>query len=73
MEKIVNRSWLFQRAKCIEKQVLKKYGRSLAAISLLQIYLNKCVVEYRDEYVVINNDMYQEIRRSLLSGDAVPT
>lgn len=66
MNKIVNKRWLEYRAKTIETQNLKRYGKSKAWISILQDF-NACIVCVHDDCLEINYEKYKEIRASELS------
>ena len=66
MEKLVSKNWLYQRAKTIEKAVLKTNGKSLAAITISQ-RLYPCIIEYRDRDMLIDYDKYLLLRQECLS------
>lgn len=40
--RVVHENWLWQRAKALETKLLKKYGQSLARISICNRF-NRCV------------------------------
>lgn len=66
MEKLVSKNWLYQRAKTIEKAILKANGRSLAAITIKH-RLTPCIIECRDHDMLIDYDKYLELRKECLS------
>lgn len=64
--RIVHNNWLWQRAKALEKKLLKKYGQSLTAGSIDNRF-NKCVkCSYVDEPIMeIDYNEYRQISRDI--------
>ena len=68
--KCVDKKWLSRRAKAIETELLKRDGRSLAAISISH-RLHKCIVAtcIDEDVVEIDYDCYKRVREEILAGD----
>ena len=64
--RIVHKNWLWQRAGALETKLLKKYGQSLARISIDNRF-NKCVkCSYVDEPIMeIDYNEYRQICREI--------
>lgn len=69
--KIVHKNWLWQRAGALETKLLKKYGRSMARISIDNRF-NKCIkCSYVDEPIMeIDYNEYRQICKEIESGYA---
>ena len=65
MNHYVEKNWLAARAKSIEKQNLKKCGKSQSWVSMLH-ELYKCTVCMDDIGIEIDPKKYKEIRARLL-------
>lgn len=66
MVKFVDKNWLSRQAKEIETKNLRRYGRSIALISMLSSF-HPCVICHHGDAVEIDYDVYKVIRAKLLS------
>lgn len=72
--RIVHNNWLWERAGALETKLLKKYGKSMARISIYNRF-NKCIkCSYVDEPIMeIDYNEYRQICKEIEIEYAHPT
>ena len=57
----------------IEKSNLKNYGKSLCTATLMNLHFNKAIIEIEsdNDCIVLNKDMYKDIRKLVTSKEFV--